>query len=196
VLRAASTSRHDRLDAFRLVWRVDGVFYTYGVRWVPTDAVAQRTERGTVPYAAWVESKLIKQTDGDVTDYAVIEADIKELCERFNPSEIAYDRGTRSTSCNRLTEANLPMVEFIQGPKSYHPAMQALELAYGAGKLAHGGDPVLVVRGEHRSALRREHEHGAGQEAGAEKIDDMAALLMGIGRMLGGAGESFWQRAA
>ena len=52
------------LFAFRLVWRVDGIVYTWGRRWVPAEAVAQRTERGTVPYAGWVAAGTITQLPG------------------------------------------------------------------------------------------------------------------------------------
>lgn len=184
-LDLASTSD---LTSFRLVWRVDGVFYTHGVRWVPTDAVAQRTERGTVPYAAWVASGHMKQTEGDVTDYAVIETDVKALCERFNPTEIAFDRWNAQDLCNRFTAAALPMVEFIQGPKSYHPAMQALELAYIGGKLAHGGDPVLQWCAANLVPRYDANMNSApDKKRSAEKIDDMTALLMAVGALVRGS---------
>lgn len=181
-LDLASTSD---LTSFRLVWRLDGVLYTYGRRWVPADAVAQRTERGTVPYQAWVDSKHLTMTAGDVTDYAVVERDVRELCDRFRPREIAYDAWNAQDLCNRLVEAGYPMVQFIQGPKSYHPAMQALELAYKAEKLAHGGDPVLqwcaanvVPRYDANMNMAPDKKRSA------EKIDDMTALLMAVGRLV------------
>lgn len=170
------------LTSFRLVWDVDGVLYTYGWRWAPESAVAFRTERGTVPYAAWVESGLLKQTEGDVTDYAVIEADVKSVCERFNVQAIAYDKWNATDLVNRLVAAELPMIEFIQGPKSYHPAMQVLELAYIAGKLAHGGDMILNWCASNLIARRDDNLNMApDKKRSADKIDDMAALLMAVG---------------
>ncbi len=170
------------LTSFRLVWDVDGVLYTYGWRWAPESAVAFRTERGTVPYAAWVESGLLKQTDGDVTDYAVIEADVKSVCERFNVQAIAYDKWNATDLVNRLVAAELPMIEFIQGPKSYHPAMQVLELAYISGKLAHGGDMILNWCASNLIARRDDNLNMApDKKRSADKIDDMAALLMAVG---------------
>ncbi|MFU3356302.1 terminase TerL endonuclease subunit, partial [Pseudomonas aeruginosa] len=80
------------LTCLRLVWNVDGMLYTHGWRWAPESSVAFRTERGTVPYAAWVEMGLLKQTEGDVADYAVIERDILAAVERFGVKLIAYDR--------------------------------------------------------------------------------------------------------
>lgn len=170
------------IAAIRLVWRVDGKTYTYGVRWAPESAVAFRTERGTVPYASWVEMGLLKQTPGNVVDYAIVEQDILDLYERFDIQSIAYDRWNASDIVNRLVEAELPMVEFIQGPKSYHPAMQALELAYIAGNLVHGGDQLLNWCASNIVARRDQNLNMApDKKNSADKIDDMAALLMAIG---------------
>ena len=170
------------MTAFRLVWFVEGVVYTHGWRWVPQSAVAYRTERGTVPYAAWVNSGLIKQTDGDVTDYAVIEADVKEICERFNVEKLAYDRWNATDLVNRLVEDELPMIEFVQGPKSYHPAMQSVERAYISGNLRHGGDPVLNWCASNIVPRRDQNLNMApDKKKSADKIDDMTALLMAAG---------------
>lgn len=175
-LDLASTSD---LTSFRLTWLVDGVYYTYGKRWVPQDAVKSRTERGTVPYQSWVTSGHLTMTEGDVTDYDQIEREIGELCDRFQPKEVAFDPWNATGLVNRLQERGLPMVMFIQGPKSYHPVMQALELAYKAGKVAHGGDPVLqwcasniVPRYDANLNMAPDKKRSA------EKIDDMTALLM------------------
>ena len=174
------------LCSFRLVWNVDGVLYTYGWRWAPESAVAFRTERGTVPYAAWVEAGLLKQTEGNVTDYAVIEQDILEAFERFNIHQIAYDRWNASDLVNRLVAAELPMIEFVQGPKSYHPAMQALERAYVAGKLAHGGDPLLGWCASNLVSRTDQNLNTApDKKRSADKIDDMTALLMAVGLCAG-----------
>lgn len=170
------------ITAFRLVWVLDGIVYTHGWRWAPESAVAYRTERGTVPYAAWAGSGLLKQTPGDVTDYAVIEADIRAICERFQVQNIAYDRWNAIDLVNRLVEAEIPMIEFIQGPKSYHPAMQALELAYISGNLRHGGDPLLAWCASNLVARHDQNMNLApDRRKSGDKIDDMAALLMAIG---------------
>ena len=173
------------LSAFRLVWNVDGILYTHGWRWAPESAVAHRTERGTVPYAAWVSGGQIKQTSGNVTDYAIIEADLQSIRETFNVQSVGYDRWNATDLANRLTENEFPLVEFVQGTKSYHPAMQALELAYMAGNLRHGGDPVLTWCASNVVARRDDGLRMApDKKKSADKIDDMAALLMAIGMML------------
>lgn len=170
------------IAAFRLIWPTEDRLYTWGWRWVPQWAVTQRTERGTEPYQAWIEQKLVIETSGDVIDYAVVEATILEVVERYNIVDIGYDPWNAQDLVNRLTEKAVPLVEFRQGSKSYHPAMQALERAYVSGKLAHGGDPVLhwmasnlVARYDANLSMSPDKKNSA------DKIDDMAALLMAIG---------------
>lgn len=170
------------LASFRLVWLVDDVWYTHGWRWVPSEAVAQRTERATVPYAGWVESGHLIQTEGEVTDYAVIEKQVLEAVERFQVEMIAYDDWNATDLVARLVAAQVPLIQFVQGTKSYHPAMQALERAYVAGNLAHGGDPVLAWCASNLVARRDVNLNMApDRKRSADKIDDMAALLMAFG---------------
>lgn len=170
------------LTAFRLVWDIDGFIYTHGWRWVPESAVRNRTERGTVPYQAWCESGALIKTSGNVTDYAEIEPVMLEACATYDVRSIGYDRWNAAELANRLVGHGLPLVEFIQGPRSYHPAMQKLELAYISGKMAHGGDPILhwcasnvVARFDQNMNMAPDKKNSA------DKIDDMSALLMALG---------------
>ena len=178
------------LTAWRIVWFVDGVWYTFGRRWAPDGAIRQRTERGTVPYASWVESGHLTPTDGEVTDYAKVEADIREDIERFKPTVIAYDRWNAQELSNRLIDDGFNIVEFIQGTKSYHPAMQEMERAYISGKLRHGGDPVLHWCASNIVARKDVNLNMApDKKKSAEKIDDICALLMAIGVSLSSVAE-------
>jgi phage terminase large subunit-like protein len=171
------------MTAWRMVWERDGVFYTWGRFWVPQSAVEQRTERGSVPYASWVTQGLITQTEGNVTDYSVVERDILADCARFNPTEVAFDPWNATDLTTRLLAADLPMVQFIQGPRSYHPGFQALERAYIAGKLQHGGDPVLTWNAANLVPRRDANMNLApDKRRSAEKIDGMVCLLMAMAR--------------
>lgn len=170
------------IAAFRLIWEVEGVLYTYGWRWAPESAVNYRTERGTVPYAAWVESGMLRQTEGNIIDYDVVEADIIALSERFNIEAVGFDSWNATALVTRLMAADINMVEFIQQPRFYHPAMQALERAYISGKLAHGGDALLTWCASNLIARRDQNLNMApDKKRSADKIDDMCALLMAVG---------------
>lgn len=174
------------LAAFRLVWIIDNIFYTHGWRWCPEDAVKYRTERGTVPYAVWVNTGLIKQTAGNVTDYDIIEDDIKKINETFNIQSIAYDTWNATELVNKLSKEKISFIKFIQGTKSYHPAMKKLEELYISGKLQHGGDPVLNWNASNIVDRRDNNLNMApDKKKSSDKIDDMVALLMAIGIAIG-----------
>lgn len=182
--------------SFRLVWKdSEGVVYTWGRRWVPVDAVSQRSERGTVPYAGWVAAGLITQLPGNVLNYAMIEQEILALVKRFRPKKIAYDSWNLRDLITRLVpqlpERQLPdgkrvsiLEEFRQGPKSYHPAMQETERLYLSEKFRHGGDAVLNWCASNVTPRYDENLNMApDRKKSADKIDDACALFMAMGAM-------------
>lgn len=98
---------------------------------------------------------------------------------------VGYDGWNAAQTVQHLNDAGVKMERFIQGPQSYHPAMQALEIAYLNGKLAHGNDPILNWNASNLVARKDVNLNSApDKKKAAEKIDDMCALLMGIGRSL------------
>lgn len=81
-------------------------------------------------------------------------------------------------------------MKFIQGARSYHPAMQEVERAYRSGGLVHGGDPVLRwcasnVVPRHDANMNMAPD----KKRAPDKIDDMAALYMAVGVALVEQGE-------
>jgi phage terminase large subunit-like protein len=182
-LDLASTSD---LCSFRLLWFVDGRYYTWGRRWVPEEAVRFRTVRGTVPYAGWVAAGHMEQTPGEITDYAVVERAVMEAHQKFKIERIAYDRWNAAELTGRLVASGVPLQEFIQGPKTYHPAMCEFERAYLSGALAYGTDPILtwcasnlIVRTDVNLNMAPD------KKKSSDKIDDIAALLMAFGARMG-----------
>ena len=173
---------NDDLCSWRLVWLVDGHFYTWGRRWVCTETVSKRTARGTVPYAGWVSSGHIEQTEGAVIDNDVVEARILEDCARFNVQAVHYDPWNAKRLVAKLEAAGIKMEPFIQGPKSYHPAMQEFERAYMAGNFSHGGDPVLTWCASNLVTRTDQNNNNApDKKKSPDKIDDAVAMLMAFG---------------
>lgn len=168
--------------SWRFLWEIDDVFYTWGRRWVPEAGVKQRMERGTVNYQGWISAGWLTQTPGEVTDYTFVEQQIRQDCARFNPTAIGFDPWNATAIASNLLDDEFPMIQFIQGPKSFHPTMQALERAYMSGKLRHGGDPVLRWCASNLLDRRDVNLNMApDKRRSPDKIDDMVALLMAFG---------------
>lgn len=176
------------MTSFRLVWRVGRKIITQGWRWVPAAATRQRTLRGLVPYGAWVQGGFLIESGDEAIDYAPIEEKIIWAHENLNLQGLGYDGWNATQTAQRLKKANVPLQQFIQGPKSYHPAMQELEIAYLNGDLVHGNDPVLNWNASNLVARKDDNLNNApDKRRSTEKIDDMCALLMATGLSLAGA---------
>lgn len=170
------------LASWRLVWKIENDWYTWGRRWVPAEAVKSRTARGAKAYAGWVAAGLIAECDGDTVDYAMIEAAIRVDFARFKIQQIAFDSWNAQDISNRLIADRFPLVAFIQGPKSYHPAMQEVERAYLQRRLHMGEDPVLLWCASNLVPRYDANLNMApDKKKSPDKIDDMSALYMGVG---------------
>ena len=110
---------------------------------MPADNLEKRQMQSGFPYVQYVEEKLILTTPGNVTDYKMIEAAIRDLCERFDVREIAFDPHYAGMIMSNLMDDGLPCVSFRQGWVTMGPAIKELERAILAGKFQHGGHPVL-----------------------------------------------------
>ncbi|MCK5581813.1 MAG: terminase large subunit [Candidatus Omnitrophica bacterium] len=169
------------LTSFRLVWFVNNIIYTHGWRWVPETTVELRKKRNLVPYSSWVGSGDIIETPGEVTDYDTVYDKIIDVDEKFNLINISYDTWNSAQLASKLSNQDIEMVPFIQGPKSYHPPMKYFEEAYISGRFRHGGDPVLTWCASNLVPRYDQNMNMApDKKKSADKIDDMTALLMAI----------------
>lgn len=173
------------LTSFRLIWVKDNVIYTHGWRWVPQATIALRSQRNLVPYAGWVQAGHILETPGDVTDYDAVFNKVLEVSQQFKLVKVAYDQWNAAQLASRLSRNNIDIIQFIQGPKSYHPPMKFFEEAYYDGRFRHGGDPVLTWCASNLVPRTDQNMNLApDKKRSADKIDDMTALIMAIGAML------------
>lgn len=141
------------MAAWRILWFIDGLYYTWGRFWVPEDAVRQRTERRSVNYAGWVEAGYVTLCSGATNDFDQIQREVLGDIRTFQPRIIAYDPWNATQFVNGLIEGGVDvatpefpegLMQFIQGPRSFSPAMKECETAYLNGNLRFGTDPVLT----------------------------------------------------
>jgi phage terminase large subunit-like protein len=170
------------LAAWRLLWRVDGVYSTWGRFWTPADSIKRRSERHSVNYAGWVRAGYITETEGNAIDFDIVTRDILADYERFAPKAIAFDPAYAARMANTLTAEGLPLQTFIQSPSNYNPAMLAFEHAYVTGNLRHADNPVLTWNAANLIARRDVNMRMApDKKRSADKIDGVVALIMAFG---------------
>jgi phage terminase large subunit-like protein len=155
----------------------------------PKDNLQRRADKDRVPYPKWAEDGHITPTHGNVVDFRIVEAKVRQLCADFDVREIAFDPHLARNMLNNLLEDGFPAVEFRQGWVSMAPAIKELERAIVGRRLQHGAHPVLRwnfdnIATETDKAGNKSFHKGRSRE----RIDGSVACAMAVGRASAGDG--------
>lgn len=177
------------LTSYRLVWRVGDEIITKGWHWVPKVAVSKRNERGLIPYAGWIRAGWLMESGDEIINYDDVIKVILASRLDWNLQKIGYDDWNSKQIISKLIDGGMKpeqLVPFIQGPKSFHPAMKDIEEHYVKGKLLHGNDPVLNWCASNLVSRTDVNLNNApDKRRSLEKIDDMVTLFMANGTAIG-----------
>jgi phage terminase large subunit-like protein len=153
----------------------------------PEDNLRRRADKDGVAYPAWAADGFIIPTPGNVVDFHVVENQIRDLCDRFNVREIAFDSHLARNMLNNLLADGLPAVEMRQGWVTMAPAIKELERAIVGGRFRHGGHPVLRwnfdnIATETDKAGNKSFHKGKSRD----RIDGAVAAAMAVARCAAG----------
>lgn len=151
-------------------------------------------EARNASYPGWAAAGYLTVTQGNETDFATIETDIIDLCQRFRVVSVAYDPWGSTQLSQRLSAEGIPMLEFRATTQNFSEPTKELDAATRARRLRHDGNPVLewcvgnlVGRYDARGNVYPRKERPE------NKIDAAVALIMCIGRaMVGDPEESIY----
>lgn len=113
--------------------------------WTPEDTLAERALRDRAPYKVWADRDFLIPVPGVVLNYDFLAQDIGDLSSKTAFQRIAYDRwriDVFKQSMARLG-VEVEMMPHGQGYKDMSPAIEIFEELALAGRLRHGGNPVL-----------------------------------------------------
>ena len=106
---AADLSSNGDLTVIVAAWRDgDDGYIVHPWFFCPADNLRARAERDGVPYPRWAEEGLITATPGNVVDFRAVEDAIRDLCDRFDVQEIAFDPHMARNILNNLLEDGFP----------------------------------------------------------------------------------------
>ena len=153
--------------------------------WIPEDTIDLRVSRDHVPYPIWKQQGYLQTTEGNVIHYGFIESFIEELGKRYHIREIAFDRWGATQMTQNLEGMGFTVVPFGQGFKDMSPPSKEFYRLMMAGKIIHGGNPILkwmagnvVIRKDPAENIKPD------KEKSTEKIDGIVAAIMALDRCI------------
>ena len=174
----------DDLSAWGRLYLLDDERVAVKMRfWIPRAAIARFPNR---PYEEWERTKLpdgrplLEITEGDVTDYAVMQEQIVADCEQDGVISIAYDPRSATETAQKLQGAGIAMIKVTQGFALHEAIKKTQELITNA-TLCHGNNKILTWMASNVVVLNgRKGEKRIAKEKSPEKIDGMAAIVTGV----------------
>lgn len=184
------SGKHD-LTAFVLVFPSDGDdpdFQVLTFAWTPDGQLAARRPMEQEKFKRWIEAGTLSPVPGNVIRYRHMAAALAALKAEFKIESIAFDPYHIDYFRADMADAGLtlPLTPFVQGWKSFGPALDFLvELCLG-GRLQHGANPILTaaIAGAivvTDASENRKFEKGKSNAGASVRIDAAVALAMALG---------------
>jgi phage terminase large subunit-like protein len=193
------------LTALLLVFPIDGEYLWLPYFWIPEATAVEAEKRDRVPYREWARQGLVHLTPGNVVDYGYIRKTIRELREKYDLRELAFDRWGASKLVQDLEEDGFNgdpkgpgphLIPFGQGYASMSPPTKELMTLCLQGKIRHPGHPVLRWNADNLVVTQDPAANLKPDKAKAtQKIDGMVAGIMALDRAIRhqGAGPSIYE---
>ena len=174
------------VTAFVMVFPMDdGSIKVIPKMFVSEAAVERRRTQTGGSYDTFVKDNELIVTEGNSTDYAVIERVIKESAELYDLQSIAFDRWNSNSLVANLTDAGIEMDPFGQGFISMTAPIKNAEILVKKKLLHHGGHGMLrwMVANVVTKKDDAENIKFSKSKAG-DKIDGIIAMIMALGEMI------------
>jgi phage terminase large subunit-like protein len=157
-------------------------YYIFGKYYLPEDAAEDGRNSH---YQGWAKQDKITLTDGNVTDYSVIEDDIRQDAKQFNLACVGFDPWQASSIMQRLQGDGLNVQEYRQTVQNMSEPMKELEALVLQGRIHHNGCEVLTWMISNVVAkLDAKENIYPRKEFPENKIDGAVALIMALGMAL------------
>lgn len=153
-------------------------FVTFADFYLPSRAIETSPNS---QYRGWVEQGLIRVTEGAMTDFNVVEEDIREDLSRYSVQSIAYDPWQATQLISSLEDSEAPLVECRMTVQQISEPMKTLEALVLDGRIQHDGNPCLTwMMGNVVAKVDAKDNIFPRKERYEQKIDGPVAMIIAL----------------
>ena len=153
-------------------------FVTFADFYLPSRAIETSPNS---QYRGWVEQGLIRVTEGAMTDFNVVEEDIREDLSRYSVQSIAYDPWQATQLISSLEDSGAPLVECRMTVQQISEPMKTLEALVLDGRIQHDGNPCLTwMMGNVVAKVDAKDNIFPRKERYEQKIDGPVAMIIAL----------------
>lgn len=155
--------------------------------WTPRGQLEARPASERARLREWIDRGFLTPVDGPVIRYPFVAAEVARLATEFDLAAVAFDPWRIDDFRLDLAETGctVPLEPFGQGFKSMAPAVETFAELALAGRIRHGGHPVLTAAVTNTvttsdAAGNLKPDKGRGNTLGPVRIDGAVVLLMAL----------------
>lgn len=188
-------ARKRDIAAVALLFPMDEEYYLVPRFFLPEDSITEKERQDHVSYSFWDKQGLLTLTDGDVIDYRFIREQVKRDSQRFHILEIGYDPWNAELLCNQQLgqEDGFNVVEVRQTVACMGPATVEFEKLLRAGRLHHGGNPILSWMASNCAVRQDQNDNIVPtKKKSTGRIDGIVASIIALSRAMLDEGGSWY----
>ncbi len=158
--------------------------------WVPEASIERRVKNDRVPYDRWRDAGAMETMPGDYVDQAYVQKAVHEALALYDVQRIGFDPWNARKLYTDLVADGVDselLMEMRQGIRTLGEPSRHFEGLVYAGKLDHGGHPVLRwMAGNTEVRFDENLNFMPSKNTSAEKIDGIVAAVMATGLAMDG----------
>lgn len=160
----------------------DEPWYVLPYFFLPSENIHRRGKQDLASYSQWAQQGFLQLTPGNAVDQSFVLTQLRELARDYRIQGVAVDRHLAGMVSAALQDDGFLVIEWGQGYVSMSPASKAFERLILAGRLVHGGHPVLAWQIDNAVIDRDPADNiKPTKSRSTDRIDGVVATIMALG---------------
>jgi phage terminase large subunit-like protein len=179
---SAKTDLADKVRLFRREESDGAHYYVFGTHYLPQGVIDAGAHANAQHYVGWAETGNLDATEGDATDFDLIEEQLRDDVGRYQVKMIGCDPWNAEQLRQHMEAQGAPWVTVPMNVSRLSEPMKELDALILTGRIHHDGDPAAAwMIGNVVTKEDRNKNVFPNKERPQNKIDFAVALIIALG---------------